>query len=188
MSLTGWILLSLALLLAGALIYYYNRFVQASHEVKAAWSDIAVQLKRRHGLLPKLVEAVRACTAYEQATRRAVTRSRDLLESLTPGEVAEGETGVTREVRTLLALAEAYPELKASDRFLQLMQVLSDVEQHIQYARRYYNGCVRELNVLRESVPANLVAALFRIPGAVYFELPLASEGQSPALDFGASS
>ena len=168
-----------ALLVWGVMLY--NRLVRWRNMVLEAWSGIDVQLKRRHSLIPNLVEAVKAYAGYEQSVLERVTGLR------TAGSVAERgaeESSLSQYIRQLVAVVEAYPELKASDSYLKLMQGLTEVEQHIQYARRYYNGAVRELNVRVQSFPSNLVAALFGFRPAEYFEVELAVERESPEVKF----
>ncbi|MGB1581096.1 MAG: LemA family protein [Nevskiales bacterium] len=163
--------LALALLLYG--IWLYNRLVHDRNTVLAAWSDIEVQLKRRHDLIPKLVDAVKAYAGYEQATLTQVTELRHAAEaSRQPGESARAEGLLGRALEGLFALAENYPDLKASHQFLDLQNEISTVEQDIQYARRYYNGAVKALNVRVESFPSNIVAGLFRFRQADYFDWP----------------
>lgn len=161
----------LLLLLAGSIVLY-NRLVRDKNRVLAAWSDIAVQLKRRHDLIPKLVDAVQQYAAYEQATLTSVTelrsRSEDAVSTAIKGEL---ETALAAGIQRLLAVAEAYPQLQADQNFLALQRDISAVEDHIQYARRYYNGAVRHLNTRIESFPDLLLARLFRFRPAEYFAL-----------------
>jgi LemA protein len=168
-------LVSLGLLAWG--IYLYNRLVRDRHRVDAAWSDIDVQLKRRHDLLPKLVEAVRQYAAYEQATLAAVvdlrSRSRETDSPAVKGKL-EGEIG--SGVRRLIALAESYPDLKTSRSFLDLQQQLSEVEDHIQFARRFYNGAVRIFNTRLDTFPDLLVGRALAYRPREYFELDAPDE------------
>ena len=153
-------------------IVIYNKLVVDRNRVLTAWSDIDVQLKRRHDLVPKLVEAVGQYARYEAATVTAVTGLRALSER--SGEVAEigpAEGRLGEGLHRLVALAEAYPELKANQSFLDLQRNLTDVENHIQYARRYYNGAVRNLNVRVESFPDRLVAKPLGFRKAQFFEM-----------------
>jgi len=162
-------------------IFIYNRLVGDRNRVLSAWSDIDVQLKRRHDLIPKLVDAVKGYAAYESAILTEVTELR--ARSAQSGNVAEiggVETQLAGRVRHLVALAEDYPDLKADDAFLALQKDLTDVENTIQYARRYYNGAVRMLNTRIDSFPDTLVARMFRFISADYFELDDATERQSP--------
>jgi len=165
-------------------IFIYNRLVGDKNRVLSAWSDIDVQLKRRHDLIPKLVDAVKGYAAYESATLAEVTELRSRSEQ--SGNIAEiggVETQLAGRVRHLVALAEDYPDLKADDAFLALQKDLTDVENTIQYARRYYNGAVRMLNTRIDSFPDTLVARMFRFISADYFELDDATDRESPAVD-----
>lgn len=163
-----------AIVLAAVLLYgiwLYNRLVQDRNTVLAAWSDIDVQLKRRHDLIPKLVDAVKAYAGYEQATLSQVTELRHVAQAAGgPGAAARAEGALSQALHRLFALQEAYPDLKANEQFLDLQNEISAVEQDIQYARRYYNGAVKALNVRVESFPSNFVASLFRFIQAEYFD------------------
>lgn len=163
-----WLVLAAALL--GG-IWLYNRLVNDRATVLAAWSDIGVQLKRRHDLIPKLVEAVKAYTGYEQSTVARVTELRAAAaQASRPGEAGRLESALGNALHGLIAVAEAYPDLKASEQYLALMRDISAVEKDIQHSRRYYNGAVKRFNVRIESVPSNVVAALFRFVPAEYFD------------------
>jgi len=177
------ILISLAVVLVWG-VFVYNRLVGDKNRVLSAWSDIDVQLKRRHDLIPKLVDAVRHFAAYESATLTEVTELRTRSrQSDSVAEIGGVESQLTGRVRHLVALAEDYPDLKADDAFLALQKDLTDVENTIQYARRYYNGAVRMLNTRIDSFPDTLMAAMFRFIKAEYFEIDDAAERQSPPLD-----
>jgi LemA protein len=166
---------SIGLIIAGLLlfgIFLYNRFVTLRNQTLAAWSDIDVQLKRRHDLIPKLVDAVKQYAAYEQSTLEAVTELRSQSERLNdPEDKGRLETQLGQQVHKLIALAEDYPELKANRSFLSLQQDISLVEQDLQHARRYYNGSVRMLNTRVDSFPDLLIARLFGFKHATYFQL-----------------
>jgi len=171
-----------AVLIWGILIY--NRLVGDKNRVLSSWSDIDVQLKRRHDLIPKLVDAVKQYAAYESATLGEVTELRTRSEqSRNVAEIGGVEAEIGGRVRGLVALAEAYPDLKADDAFLALQKDLTDVENTIQYARRYYNGAVRMLNTRIDTFPDTLVARAFGFISADYFELDDATERESPAVD-----
>ncbi len=177
------IFLLLALGATGWGVFIYNRLVRDKNRVLAAWSDIDVQLKRRHDLIPKLVHAVKQYAAFERATISAVTELR--VKSTQAAAVSERgrlEGALGTGLHRLIAIAERYPELKASTNFLTLQGELSEVERHIQHARRYYNGSVRNLNIRIDSFPDMAVARLFRFRPREYFQLDQA-EGQPPALD-----
>lgn len=152
-------------------IIIYNLFVRDKNRVLAAWSDIDVQLKRRHDLIPKLVDAVKQYASYESTTFSTITTLRSQSENLTEiakkGQI-EGELG--KKLHLLIALAEDYPDLKANQSFIDLQKNLTDVENNIQYARRYYNGTVRNLNIRIDSFPDMLIARLFRFIPAEFFD------------------
>lgn len=169
------VVLCISLLIWGVLIY--NRLVRDYNRVLAAWSDIDVQLKRRHDLIPKLIDAVKQYAAYERATVSAVTELRASSErSANVGERARLETALGHSLQRLLAVAESYPELKASASFLALQKELSEVENYIQYARRYYNGAVRNLNTRIDSFPDMTIARPFGFHPREYFELDTAGD------------
>jgi LemA protein len=177
------ILLLLLLPLLAWAIVIYNNLVSDKNRVLASWSDIDVQLKRRHDLIPKLIDAVKAYTHYEQSTLTNITRLRSLAAATeTPEEREQLESGIGEQVRSLLLIAEAYPDLKAGEQYLDLLRQLSDVENQIQYARRYYNGAVRNLNVRIDSFPDLVVARAFGFRQAAFFKLERAVEANSPEL------
>lgn len=153
-------------------IFIYNRLVRERNRVLAAWSDIDVQLKRRHDLLPKLVDAVKRYADYEQATLTTIVELRGRAAAATQiGERGDLEAELGAGIRRLLVLAEAYPDLKANQSFLDLQRNITEVENHIQYARRYYNGAVRILNTRIDSFPDLLIAQAFGYRYAEYFTL-----------------
>ena len=160
--------------LGAALLYailIYNRLVRDRQRTFAGWSDIEVQLKRRHDLIPKLIDAVRQYAAYEQATLERVTALRKKADAVAQaGQRGALEADVSQGLLSIIALQEAYPELKADQSFLQLQADISQVESDIQFARRYYNGAVRNLNTRIESFPDLLIARLFAYRPADYFE------------------
>ncbi len=166
-----WLLPAALLGLLGYGIVIYNLLVRDRQRTLAGWSDIEVQLRRRHDLIPKLVDAVRQYAAYEQATLDHVTALRgEATELRGPSSQAKVETGISRDLGKLFALKEAYPDLKANRSFLELQNDISVVEADIQFARRYYNGAVRNLNTRVDSFPDLLVARLFGYRHADYFE------------------
>lgn len=151
-------------------VFIYNRLVRERSRVSAAWSDIDVQLKRRHDLLPKLVTAVKQYAAYEQAALTAVVELRERAATATRiAQRGDLELELGAGIAGLLALAEAYPDLKASQNFLDLQRNITQVENYIQYARRYYNGAVRNLNTRIDSFPDLLIARMFGYRYAEYF-------------------
>jgi LemA protein len=165
------VIIALILLLLAAGIYLFNRLVNDRNRVSAAWSDIDVQLTRRHDLVPRLVEAVKGYAGHERATLEAVTELRR--QSTAANRLADKaglEDKLEQGVHKLIVLAEAYPDLKASQNFLDLQNDLVEIEDHLQYARRFYNGAVRILNTRIETVPDALIARLFNFRAAEYFE------------------
>ncbi len=149
----------------------FNRLVRLRNQVRAGWSDIDVQLMRRHDLVPMLVEAVRAYAAHEQSLFERVTALRtEAIATRSPVRLAAVEASLEHEVGRLLMIKEAYPELKASENFLQLQRDLVEVEDHLQFARRFYNGAVRELNDGVQKFPDLLVANAFGFRQQEFFE------------------
>lgn len=162
--------LVLAALTAWA-VAVYNRLVRLRNQVATAWSDIDVQLQRRHDLVPQLVAAVKGYAAHEGAVFEAVTTLRSRALGLQdPAELGQVETELEQALGRLLLLREAYPDLKASENFVRLQADLVDVEEHLQYARRFYNGAVRDLNDGVQRVPDVLVARSFGFGEAAFFQ------------------
>lgn len=163
-------------------ILIFNRLVQYRNRTRAGWSDIDVQLQRRHDLIPRLVEAVRGYADYERATLTAVTELRRVAEATpTPAAKARVEEQLAEGIDRLLAVAESYPDLKANRSFLDLQEELVDTEDKLQYARRFYNGAVRELNTRIQSFPDVLVARPLGFTEAEYFEAE-AGAGATPTV------
>jgi LemA protein len=179
-----WLLL---LILAAALawsVWTYNRFVRLLNQVNEAWAGIDVQLQRRYDLVPGLVATVKGYTKHESGVLERVTRLRghpDLAVEKRAGE----ESGLSRSIGRLFALAEDYPDLKANEGFQQLHSSLVEIEEQLQFARRYYNGSVRDNNNLVEGFPSLLIARLFRFVPAEFFEIELASQRAAPGVDLG---
>jgi len=164
------LLLTAAAVIVGAILVF-NRLVRERNRVRAAWSDIDVQLTRRHDLIPQLVEAVKAYSDYEKATLLAVTELRGRSEGAQRlVDKAELEDQIEAGLHRLIALAESYPDLKASENFLELQRDLTEVEDHLQYARRFYNGAVRIYNTRLDTFPDLLVARPMRFRPAEFFE------------------
>ena len=174
-----------ALLLAVA-VWIYNQLVRDRNQVENAWSDIDVQLQRRHDLVPQLVKAVDAYSKYERATIEAVTELRTQAMRIVEVEArgrAEEElgAGVTR----LLALAESYPDLKANENFLHLQEELVETENYLQFARRYYNGSVRDYNTMTQTVPSNFVAGAFGFAAREFFQKSSDDAASVPKVSLG---
>ena len=178
------IVIVLAVIVAGALITIYNSLIQLKNKSSEAWSDIDTQLTRRHDLIPNLIETVKGYASHESATLEKVTEARNQAvnaKSVKEKEVAE--TGLAQALRTVFAIAENYPDLKANQNFLDLQKNLSEIEEHIQLSRRYYNATVRDLNTKIESFPSNLIATAFRFEKREFFEAD-EEEKQNVKVDF----
>lgn len=180
-----WVIVLLAAIAAFTVILY-NRLVRYRNRVDAAWSDIDVQLQRRHDLVPRLVEAVDRYANHEKATLEAVTALRAEAVQATGIEArSRAEEELSSGVRRLLAVAEQYPDLKASENFLELQNELVETENYLQFARRYYNGSVRELNTRVETVPDNLVAGWFGFTAREFFQKSSDDVDRFPEIDLG---
>lgn len=175
-----YVLLALAAAVILYVIVTYNALVKLRVQVSEAWSDIEVQMKRRYNLIPNLVETVKGYANHEAGTLEAVTRARNeaMANQGAPHEQAESENMLTGALKSLFALAESYPDLKANTSFLNLQEQLAEVEDKIQAARRYYNGSVRDNNTKIDQFPSNLVANQFSFEKAEFFEL---DEGDAAA-------
>jgi LemA protein len=167
------------------LAWTYNRLISLNKRAEGAWSDIDVQLKRRWDLIPSLVETVKGYARHESSTLENVVQARSQATAAgTLAQRGESERGLSTAVSHLFALAEAYPELKASQSFQELQKALIDIENNVQYARRYYNAVVRDLNTLVQSFPSNLVASAMGFGERSYFQLD-EGERAAPRVDFG---
>jgi LemA protein len=178
-------LLGLGLLIAVLVIVLYNRLVTLRTMVGEGWSGIEVQLKRRANLIPNLVETVKGYMGHERGLleRVAELRSRSMGAEGVP-QVTKAETALAGGLARLLAVAENYPELKADKNFQDLQGQLSDIEDQIQMARRYYNGTVRNLNIAVQSFPGNLIAGWFGFQTAEFFEIEDAADRAVPKVGF----
>lgn len=168
----GFFIAAIIALLLVVVIWIYNRLVKARQLVNNGWSDIDVQLKRRADLIPRLVETVKGYASHEKKLFGEVVEKRNAaLSAKALGERAAAEAALKAPVSKLLAIAEDYPDLKANTNFLDLQDELSDTENKIEYARRFYNGAVRQMNVLVQSFPVNLLAGVFGFGSQEYFEM-----------------
>jgi LemA protein len=153
-------------------IAIYNKLVRLRNTVKSSWSDIDVQCKKRYDLVPNLVETVKGYASHEKTVFEKVTQARSMaMQASSPAEMAKAENMLRDTLKSLFAVAEAYPELKANANFLQLQSQLQELENNIEYARRYYNAVVRDYNILIESFPSNLVASQFHFKQEELFQL-----------------
>ncbi len=176
-----YVVATIVLLVIIGMTLIYNRLVRLRNMVREGWSGIDVQLMRRATLIPNLVETVKGYMVHERnlLAEIAELRSRSLRTEKV-GEKGEIETALSRSLGSLMAVAEGYPDLKASQNFLELQRELSDIEDQIQMARRYYNGTVRNLNIAVESFPGNLVARLFTFRQAEFFAIDDDNDRQAP--------
>ena len=175
----GWIIPLIVVLAVVWVIAVYNRFVRLVMRSKEAWADIDVQLKRRYDLIPNLVEAVKGYVKHEAGTLEKVTAAR--VAAMDAGGIEEkgkAENMLTGALKSLFAVAEAYPDLKANSNFVELQRELSDTENKIQASRRFYNTNVRDLNTAIESFPGNVIANMFRFEPREFFAL---DEGEAAA-------
>lgn len=167
-----YILLALLAILLGWGIATYNGFVRLVNRAQEAWADIDVQLKRRYDLIPNLVEAVKGYASHEKETLQQVTDARTAAMSAeSVADHGKAENMLSGALKSLFAVAESYPDLKANENFLELQRELSDTENKIQAARRFYNTNVRDLNIGLQSFPANIIGNMFKFEEREFFEL-----------------
>lgn len=156
-----WIILAVVVVAAIGLIAMYNALVRLNIRAEEAWSDITVQLKRRADLIPNLINTVKGYAKHEKGIFEEVTKARaETLSAQTPGEAAKAEGDFQKTMKSLFAVAENYPDLKASDNFKELQAELTDTEDKIQASRRFYNGMVRDFNTKRKTFPTNIFASM----------------------------
>jgi LemA protein len=184
MSWVLWVVLALLVVLVLALVATYNRLVRLRNRAENAWAQVDVQLRRRYDLIPNLVETVKGYAAHERATFEEVTRARTAAQQAQGVEQqAQAENALTAAIGRLFAVAEAYPELRATENFQQLQTQLTDIEQNIAIARQVYNDTVLTYDNSLETVPTNVIAGIFNFEPRAYFE----TEGetrQAPAVQF----
>jgi len=172
MTLPLWIILGLVAVLIGWLIGVYNSLIRLRNRTDEAWSDIDVQLKRRYNLIPNLVETVKGYATHERELFEKVTKARTAaMGAQDPAEKAQAENALSGTLKSLFAVAENYPDLKANQNFLELQRELSDTENKIQAARRFYNGNVRDFNIKIQKFPNTLVAGTLGFKKRDFFEV-----------------
>jgi len=182
-----WIALGVLAVLVIALIAVYNGLVRLRNEVKNAWAQIDVQLKRRYDLIPNLVETVKGYMKHERETLEAVTNARTIAQKMVDAGAqargkAEGE--LTSALMRLLAVAEAYPDLKANQNFLALQEELTSTENKISFSRQFYNDSVLRYNNQTQVFPSNIVAGMFGFKDGEFFEVTTATEREAPKVSF----
>lgn len=174
-----YIVIGIAVFFVLWVIWAYNRFVALTNRTEEAWSDIDVQLKRRYDLIPNLVDTVKGYVTHERETLESVTAARtQAMGAQSIGQHAEAENMLTGALKSLFAVAESYPDLKANASFVELQRELSDTENKVQAARRFYNGVVQELQTALESFPTNLIGSQFGFKTREFFAL---AEGEEAA-------
>ena len=182
------VLVVILVILALFLITTYNRLVTLRQRVKEAWSDIDIQLKRRHDLIPNLVETVKGYAAHERGTFEEVTKARaDAVAagaSGSPQQMAQAENALTGALRSLFAVAENYPQLQAVQEFKDLSENLTATEDKIAFARRFYNGNVRDYNTALQTFPTNILAGAFGFKPEQFFELADQTDREVPQVKF----
>jgi len=184
---TGLLILLGAIAVAGVwVVGLFNGLVRLRNQVRNAWSQIDVQLKRRHDLIPNLVETVKGYMTHERETLEAVTRARQQAIAISDNVVdkARAENYLSQTLRSLFAVAERYPELKANQNFLALQEELTSTENKISFARQYYNDTALSYNNRTEMFPSNLVAGLFRFERSAFFEIEAPAEREAPRVSF----
>jgi len=181
----GWILLAVAALIILWFITTYNRLIAARNAADNSWADIDVQLKRRYDLIPNLVESVKGYAAHEKGLFENVTKARTAaMAATTPAQHAAAENMLSGTLKSLFAVAENYPDLKASQNFLGLQSELADAEDKIQAARRFYNANVRDFNTMLQVFPTNLIANSMGFKAREFFEVADAAQREAPAVKF----
>ena len=181
----GFIVLGILVLLVIFVISMYNSLVRLKVTCDNAWADIDVQLKRRYDLIPNLVETVKGYAAHEKGTFEAVINARNRAMTATgPADKAEAENMLSGALKSLFALSEAYPQLRAIESFTSLQKSLSDIEDNVQNARRYYNAVVRDLNTKILQVPTNIIAGMLGFKSREFFEVSAAAEREAPKVSF----
>jgi len=172
------------------LIFGYNSLIKRRNRTQEAWSDIDVQLKRRYDLIPNLIETVKGYVKHERETLEAVTRARTEAMNVhdkkdaTPEEIGKSENMLTGALKTIFALSESYPDLKANTNFLQLQDELSDTENKIQAARRFYNGQTRDFNTAIQQFPKSIIAGWFHFDAFTFFEVEEKKEREAVKVSF----
>lgn len=168
-----WIIIAIVAVLVLWFIVTYNGFVTIRNRVEEAWADIEVQLKRRYDLIPNLINTVKGYAAHEASVFEKVTAARSTaMQAGTAAEHSKAEGELSGTLKSLFAITEAYPDLKANTNFLELQRELSDTENKIQAARRFFNGNVRDYNTKLETTPSNVVGKMFSFTSKEYFDIP----------------
>jgi LemA protein len=181
----GWVILGVVVLLIIFLISMYNGLIRLKVQCDNAWADIDVQLKRRYDLIPNLVETVKGYAAHEKGTFEAVVAARNqAMAATSPADKAQAENVLSGTLKSLFALAEAYPQLRAVESFTSLQNTLSQIEEAVQNARRYYNAVVRDFNTKIQQFPGNILANMLGFKSREFFEVGAPAEREAPKVSF----
>jgi LemA protein len=181
----GWTILIGLVVLVLLAVGMYNSLVRLRAACDSAWADIDVQLKRRYDLIPNLVETVKGYAAHEKGALEAVVNARaKAMSAQGPEAKAQAENQLSQSLKSLFALAEAYPQLRAVETFVQLQGSLNQIEEAVQNARRYYNAVVRDYNAKTQEVPTNFIAGWFNFVGRQFFELQESTQREPPRVQF----
>ncbi len=174
-----FVIVAIIIIIALIVVKYYNDLVNGRNRVENAWSQIDVQLQRRNDLIPNIVETVKGYASHEKDTLNQVTEARaSMANATTVKEVAEANNNITEALKSLFAVSESYPDLKANQNFIELQQELSDTEDKISYARQFYNDTVLKYNNLCQQFPSSIIASIFHFDKSEFFE---AQEGTRAA-------
>lgn len=185
MDLWLWIVVGAVVVIGGFLWLSYNSLVTSRNRADEAWSDIQVQLKRRHDLIPNLIETVKGYAKQEKGVFEEVTKARAAaIKAGDPAAQGQAENMLTDALKSVFAVAEAYPDLKSSTNFLELQQELSDTENKIQAARRFFNSNIRDFNTKLQVFPTNLIAGALGFKERSFFELTEPAEAETPSVSF----
>lgn len=180
-----WIVLIVIAVIALAVIGIFNSLIRKRTHVREAWSGIDVQLKRRYDLIPNIVETVKGYALHERGVLENVTKLRsDAMNIKGAKDKSAVENNITQALKTIFALAEAYPDLKANDQFLSLQKNLSEIESEIQLSRRYYNGTARDYNIAIQTFPNMIIANMLNFRKEDFFEIETATERETPQVKF----
>jgi LemA protein len=187
MTIALWLIIGIIVILLIAFVAIYNGLVRLRNQVKNAWAQIDVQLKRRHDLIPNLIEMVKGYMKYERATLEAITKARTVAQqanTASPGERGKAEGELSSALNRLLAVVERYPDLKASQNFMSLQEELASTENKISFSRQFYNDSVMQFNNQIQMFPSNVVAGMTGFKQGEFFEVTVPEEKEVPKVSF----
>jgi LemA protein len=182
---TGLIIVGVVIIIVLFVVGLYNGLIRLKNSVDEGWAQIDVQLKRRADLIPNLIETVKGYAAHERTVLEDVTKARtQLMAAGTPAQAADADNALTGALKSLFAVSENYPQLRAVESFTQLQEELASTENKVAFARQYYNTSVRDLNIKTETFPSNIVAGMAHITKREYFEVTSTQEREAPKVQF----